>query len=139
MEQHYLAALQDLLAEKGGANLAPPHLERFYNHCTRQPAAWGRGQTPLPLKTLLYHHRHLRPAVREALAAFVARHWEHFATNHAPADEDAPAASPETPATPSALPVESRPFPDDDPMMPSPKSGDWFDRFLDLVRIILFR
>ena len=139
MEQHYLAALQDLLTEKGAANIAPPQLKDFYKHCTRQPAAWGRGQTPLPLKTLLYRHRHLRPDVRDALAAFVAHHWEGFAASAAPADADAPAASPETPAAPSPIPVDDKPTPDGEPLTHRLKSEDWFDRFLDLVRILLFR
>ena len=139
MEQPYLEALQDLLAEKGVATIAPSQLEHFYKHCARQRAAWGRGQTPLPLKTLLYRHRHLRPDVRGALAAFLARHWEDFTARHARAHEDAPAVAPEAPAAPAPIPVDDQPAPDHDPLMHRPKTEDWFDRFLDLMRILLFR
>jgi hypothetical protein len=139
MEQHYLAALPNLLAEKEAASIAPQRLERFYKYCARQPAAWGPGQTPLPLKTLLYHHRHLRPDVREALAAFVARHWEGFAASLAAADGNAPAAAAETPSPPAPPAVEDKPASLYLLPLHRPGSEDWFDRFLNWVRILLFR
>jgi hypothetical protein len=150
MEPTYLAALQDLLAQCGAATIEPPRLVHFYKHCSRQPIRLNRVPIGVPLKTLLYRYPYLRAPLQECLVAFVAEHWGRFAPETVPPTPDPEMEIDDNDALPvpdvvtderGAAPV---PAPDESPAAAdafafNPVREDWFDRFLDFVRILLFR
>ena len=135
MEEQCLATLQTLLASCGTATIDPPHLERFYKHYARQPADSLQRLAPCPFKTLLYHYRFLRPEQQASLADFVAAHWPTFT-----AEAVLPDTAVDSPPTDLGPGI---PVPEPSPIVhrfaSQAKRDDWFDRFLDVVRILLFR
>lgn len=135
MEAQCLATLQTFLDSSGTVTIEPPLLKRFYKHCARQPAVFHQRLAPCSLKTLLYHYRFLRPEVQATLAEFIASHWRIFSAEtvlpETVADVSPSDSEPVVP-TPEPSPIVQR--------LASPdKRDDWFDRFLDVVRILLFR
>lgn len=135
MEEQRLATLQTLLESSGTATIDPSLLLRFYKHCVRQPVVFDQRLVPCPLKTLLYHHRFLRPEIQAALTDVIVSRWRIFSAETA-LPETAEVVSPSDPEP-------LIPAPEPPPIVPrfaSPdKRDDWFDRFLDVVRILLFR
>jgi len=150
MENQCLATLQTLVQASGAASVEAPLLEQFYRHCARQPMVLGRVPVGIAFKTLLYRHPFLQPSRQEFLAAFVADHWRRFAPEDAPPAPAPKAAidASDTPPDPEdeagqrdADPVpaaDASPAAVDDFAF-TPVRQDWFDRFLDFVRILLFR
>ncbi|MBC2733923.1 MAG: hypothetical protein HF981_06150 [Desulfobacteraceae bacterium] len=138
MEQQCLAILQRLLSDCGAATLEPSLLNHFYKHCARQPALRHRQLASVSLKTLLYRYPRLRPEIQVALNTFVADQWRRY-TTETPLPQVAPDA-PQTDAAPTvahAAPAPTAPPSDDRPALPAMRE-DWFDRFLNGVRILLF-
>ena len=135
MEDQCLTTLQSLPESSGTATIDPPLLRRFYTHCVRQPVVFDQRLAPCPLKTLLYQYRFLRPEVQVNLAEFIVSHWRIFS-----AEVQMPETAEDVPPT---GPEPLIPAPEPPPIVPrftSPdKRDDWFDRFLDVVRILLFR
>jgi len=136
-----LERLQALLTDSARTvALEASLLEAFYQHCARQPAAANRRRMPLPLKSLLYRYSFLRPTVQADLAGYLAEQWLRFVA------EDSATASVDRRAEPESPPDRDR-SPDPPPpavsaaphthALPGP-SRDWFERFLDGVRILLF-
>jgi len=138
MEQQCLATLQRLLPDCGAATLAPSLLHHFYKHCARQPALRHRQLASVSLKTLLYRYPCLRPEIQAALNTFVADQWRRY-TAETPLPQAAPDA-PQHDAAPTvthAAPAPTAP-PSDDPSVLPAMREDWFDRFLNGVRVLLF-
>ena len=138
MEQQCLATLQRLLSGCGATTLEPSLLNHFYQHCARQPALRHRQLASVTFKTLLYRYPSLRPEIQAALNTFVADQWRRYTaeTPLPPAAPDAPQTD-AAPAVPHAAPAPTAPPSDDRPalfVMPE----DWFDRFLNGVRVLLF-
>jgi hypothetical protein len=138
MEQQCLATLQRLLSGCGATTLEPSLLDHFYQHCARPPALRRRQLASVSFKTLLYRYPCLRPEIQVALNTFVADHWRTFT-----AETPLPQAAPDTPQTNTAPSVsDAAPTPvalstPDRPPSP-PIHEDWFDRFLNGVRMLLF-
>lgn len=138
MEQQCLATLQRLLSDCGAATLEPSLLNHFYKHCARQPALRTRQLASVSLKTLLYRYACLRPEIQAALNTFVADQWRIYTAEN-PALQVAPDISQidATPTIPDAAPTPvALSTPDRPPSPPMPE--DWFDRFLNGVRMLLF-
>ena len=138
MEQQCLATLQRLLPDCGATTLEPSLLNHFYQHCARQPALRHRQLASVTLKTLLYRYPCLRPEIQAALNTFVADQWRIYT-----AETTLPQAAPDAPqpdAAPTvahAAPAPATPPSDDPPALPAMRE-DWFDRFLNGVRVLLF-
>ena len=138
MDSQILATLQSLMTGTGAADLDPPRLKPFYQHCARLPLVHDGRHVALPLKSLLLNYTHLRPEVKISLDNALRERW-HFFTAETPPPlpnvaEDRPAPDP-VPPPPSRLndapPGDSRPA-------TRPVKEDWFDRFLNGVRCLLF-
>jgi hypothetical protein len=150
MENQCLATLQTLVQANGADSVEARLLEQFYRHCARQPMVLNRAPLGIAFQTLLYRYPFLQPSRREFLAAFVANHWRRFAPDAAPptpapeaaidandaasdpgdeAEQHDAAPVPAADASPAAV----------DDFAFTPVRQDWFDRFLDFVRILLFR
>jgi hypothetical protein len=135
MEPQCLATLQTLLTDCGAAAIEQSLLEGFYKHCLRQPAAFHQRLASRSPKALLYHYRFLRPEIQKALKESITDHWQIFAAEVAlpGVTDDPPQINPD--------PV----FPVHEPSLianrfaSQARRDDWFDRFLDGVRILLFR
>ena len=138
MEQQCLATLQRLLPDCGAATLEPSLLNHFYKHCTRQPALRHRQLASVTLKTLLYRYHSLRPEIQVALNTFVADQWRRY-TAETPLPQAAPDVpqSDAAPTVPDAAPVPTAPPSEDRAALPA-MPEDWFDRFLNGVRVLLF-
>ena len=138
MEQQCLATLQRLLPDCGAATLAPSLLHHFYKHCARQPALRHRQLASVTLKTMLYRYPSLRPEIQAALNRFVADQWRRYTAEtplpQAALDVPQPDAAP---TVPHAAPAPTVPPSDDPPALPA-MPEDWFDRFLNGVRVLLF-
>ena len=107
-------------------------LEQFYKACCRKPLKCSGRTLPLPLKTLLFHHTHLRPEVKAGLEAFISAQWRLFASEVPP-----PPTGTEEGATPFAYPThEVSPVEGHREFRTMPE--DWFDRLLNGVRILFF-
>ena len=138
MEQQCLATLQRLLPDCGATTLEPSLLNHFYKHCARQPALRRRQLASVTLKTLLYRYPSLRPEIQAALNTFVADQWRRYT-----AETPLPQAAPDVPqpdaapTVPHAAPAPTAPPSDDSPALPAIRE-DWFDRFLNGVRMLLF-
>lgn len=134
-EQQRLTTLQTLLTDSGVGTIEYPLLERFYKHCARQPALLHQRLVPLRLQTLLYHYRFLRPEIQASLAEFITLHWRVFAAGSVLPEttDDAPPTHPDP-----ALTVHEPP-PIVNRFASRARRDDWFDRFLDGVRILFFR
>lgn len=150
MENQCLATLRTLVQANGADSVEAPLLAQFYRHCARQPMVLNRAPLGIAFQTLLYRYSSLQPSRQEFLAAFVADHWRRFA----------PEAAPPTPAPEAAIDAnDAAPDPEDEAdqrdaapvpaadaspaavedFVFTPVRQDWFDRFLDFVRILLFR
>jgi hypothetical protein len=138
MEQQCLATLQRLLPDCGAATLEPSLLNHFYQRCARQPALRHRQLASVSLKTLLYRYPSLRPEIQVALNTFVADQWRRYT-----AETPLPQAAPDVPQSdaastvPDAAPAPTVPSSDHPPALPAMRE-DWFDRFLNGVRVLLF-
>lgn len=138
MEQQCLATLQTLLSGGGAAMIEQPLLENFYKHCARQPAVCRRHLATVSLKTLLYHYACLRPEIQATLGKFVTDHWRIYAAE-TPLPKAAPDASQTDPAPTVPISASTPVAPPTVDRLTSPAiRDDWFDRFLDGVRILLF-
>ena len=138
MEQQCLATLQGLLSDCGATTLELSLLNQFYQHCARQPALRHRQLASVTLKTLLYRYPSLRPEIQAALNTFVADQWRRCTAEIAlpQAAPDAPQAN-LAPTAPHAAPAPAAPPSDAPPALPA-MPEDWFDRFLNGVRMLLF-
>jgi hypothetical protein len=138
MEQQCLATLQRFLSDCGATTLEPSLLNHFYQHCARQPALRHRQLASVTLKTLLYRYPSLRPEIQAALNTFVADQWRRY-TAETPLPQAAPDVpqSDAAPTVPDAAPVPTAP-PSDNPAALPAMPEDWFDRFLNGVRMLLF-
>lgn len=138
MEQQCLATLHRLLSGCGATTPEPSLLNHFYRHCARQPALHHRQLASVSFKTLLYRYPCLRPEIQAALNTFVAHHWQIY-TAETPLSQAAPdTCQTDTPPTvPDAVPAPAAPPADDRPAFPVIRD-DWFDRFLNGVRMLLF-
>jgi len=138
MEQQCLATLQNLLAGCGATTPEPLLLNHFYKHCARQPALRHRQLASVSFKTLLYRYPCLRPEIQAALNTFVAHHWQIY-TAETPLSQAAPDTfqTDAAPTVPDAVPAPAAPPSDDPPALPAMRE-DWFDRFLNGVRMLLF-
>lgn len=138
MDQQCLATLQRLLSGFGAATLEPPLLNDFYKHCARQPALRHRQLADVSLKTLLYRYACLRPEIQAALNAFAADQWRRYK-----AETSLPQAAPDivqtdaAPTVPRSAPAPTAPPSEAPPALPAMRE-DWFDRFLNGVRMLLF-
>jgi hypothetical protein len=138
MDSQILATLQSLITGTGAADLDPSRLKPFYHHCERLPLIQDGKHVALPLKSLLLNYTHLRPEVKISLDNALHERWRVFAADTPPPPpnvaEDRPAPDPVPPPTPAlndAPPGDSRPT-------ARPVKEDWFDRFLNGVRCLLF-
>jgi hypothetical protein len=133
-------ALQALLAE--GCPPVEPEarlLVHFYRHCLRLEAQENCRRLPLPLKSLLARYADLRPAVQAALRTYVVDRWKGFAAKGAglPSDPFVERVSFAAGRASAPPPVESV-FPAPESTHPGAPRQDWFERFLDAVRGLLF-
>jgi len=106
--------------------------EPFYEACSRKPLKCNGRTLPLPLKTILFRHVHLRPEIKAGLEAFVCAQWRLFASELPPSPPDTASV-----ATPVAHPTREGP-PTEDRREFRAMPEDWFDRLLNGVRILLF-
>lgn len=138
MDSQLWTTLQSLMAGSGAADLEPSCLKRFYTHCAGRPLVHDGRHLSLPLKTLLLNYSHLRAEVKIALDKALDARWRCFAA--------------ETPKSPPGV-AEERQVPDPvfspppacggaasyvSPVNIRPRREDWFDRFLNGVRSLLF-
>jgi hypothetical protein len=139
MDSQILATLQSLLTATGAADPEPFRLKPFYHHCARLPLAHDGKHVALPLKSLLLNYTHLRQDVKISLDNALHERWRVFAAETPlplpSVAEDRPAPDPGPPPPTPAL--NDAPSDDSRPTA-RPVKEDWFDRFLNGVRCLLF-
>lgn len=133
MDPQAWATLEALLGTCQATLSEQTPLGKFYEACSRKPLKCNRRPMPLPLKTLLLHHAHLRPDIKAGLEAFLCEQWRWFNSENPPP----PPPDTEEVATPVAHPTREDAPPEDQRERPS-MPEDWFDRLLNGIRILLF-
>jgi len=136
MDSQLLAAMRSVV--RGAEDLDPSHLKRFYTHCARRTVVLEGRHILLPLKSLLLNYTYLRPEVKTSLDKALLERWRQFTAETPPSSprviNDRPAPEPELPPM---LAYNDAP-PDDGRAAARPIQEDWFDRFLNAVRCLLF-
>lgn len=133
MKTDAMVRLKSLLE---GSNAAPSDqgtLEHFLKHCARRRLMMNGRQVPLPLQTLLVRWPYLQSEVKIAAETFIQNQWQRMCPEVV--------AVPQTEAQPASA---TQPEPllsvnDASPGFAAPPAReDWFDRFLNGVRVLLF-
>jgi hypothetical protein len=138
MNAQILATLQSLMTGTGAAELEPSRLKPFYHQCARLPLLHDGKQVALPLRSLLQNYTHLRPEVKISLDKALHERWRRFTAETSPSLPRVAEVRPVPEPVPPQSPVLNDAPPDDSRVSDLPVKEDWFDRFLNGVRGMLF-
>ena len=133
MESEARAKLKSLLEGSNPAISDQAILERFFKHCARRRLMLNRRQVPLTLQTLLVRWPHLRSEVKIAARAFIQAQWQRMCPEVVAVPQTEAQPAPATQPEPLLSVNDASPG-----FAAPPAREDWFDRFLNGVRVLLF-